>query len=228
MNNNPVKYTDPSGHVANACLDNGWCGKTGNGLDLNFTGYTGWERRALEKLYLEGGTEAMHQVDFILENKIHIVVDTGWQTWGGATGAWFDENSNTIILNSDPNAGSVNANGQPTTWGLSLIVHEARHLEQGSELSHSKIGEMDAWQVQFRVVKNLGGNLLGWQMDIMFATDLKQFVDLVKTNNSDYWQRPGLGIGLYTYPDYPEYCWGPSDLCNGLISKPWWLRLNLP
>ncbi|MDX9993403.1 MAG: RHS repeat-associated core domain-containing protein [Anaerolineales bacterium] len=52
MNNNPVKYTDPSGHVANACLDNGWCGKTGNGLDLNFTGYTGWERRALEKLYL--------------------------------------------------------------------------------------------------------------------------------------------------------------------------------
>jgi hypothetical protein len=33
----------------------------------------------------------MHQVDFILENKIHIVVDTGWQTWGGATGAWFDE-----------------------------------------------------------------------------------------------------------------------------------------
>ena len=39
---------------------------------------------------------------------------------------------------------------------LSLIVHEARHLEQGRLLALSVLGELDAWQIQYDALVELG------------------------------------------------------------------------
>jgi len=41
---------------------------------------------------------------------------------------------------------------------LSLIVHEARHLEQGPLLALSVLGELDAWQIQYDALRELGEN----------------------------------------------------------------------
>jgi hypothetical protein len=43
-------------------------------------------------------------------------------------------------------------------YALSLVVHEARHLQQGSLAALSVHGEMDAWQAQFSFLKSLTGH----------------------------------------------------------------------
>lgn len=40
---------------------------------------------------------------------------------------------------------------------LGLIVHEVRHLQQGVVTALSVFGEMEAWQVGFRVYRNIAG-----------------------------------------------------------------------
>jgi hypothetical protein len=42
-------------------------------------------------------------------------------------------------------------------YPLSLIVHEARHLEQGFFTALSVYGELDAWRIQFGLIKSLAG-----------------------------------------------------------------------
>jgi hypothetical protein len=42
---------------------------------------------------------------------------------------------------------------------LSLIVHEVRHLQQGFFTALSVYGELEAWQLGFRVYQNLTGHL---------------------------------------------------------------------
>jgi hypothetical protein len=239
-NNNPLMYTDPSGHVP--CDEQGYCYNRGKKYqapfkkdNLNFNGYSGWERKVLRKLYEDGGPNAEHGVLYILQNDIHIKVGTGWQTAGGNTGAWFDEGSNTLTLNSDSSAGSVDSNGQITTWGLSLVIHEARHLEQGTELSHSKLGEMEGWQVQIDVLKHLGhfpdpNRLPDWALDIGNAATVDAFSSAVQFHWPGYWNRlhgsdygANFCIGLCAYRDYPDWRWMNGNWSYG---TPWWLRLN--
>ncbi|GAB4500741.1 MAG: hypothetical protein Fur0035_02810 [Anaerolineales bacterium] len=40
---------------------------------------------------------------------------------------------------------------------LSLLVHEARHLQQGPLVALSVYGELDAWQLDFRFQKSISG-----------------------------------------------------------------------
>ena len=42
---------------------------------------------------------------------------------------------------------------------LTLLVHEARHLQQGVFLAFSVYGELEAWQLQFRLYHQLTGEL---------------------------------------------------------------------
>ncbi len=43
-------------------------------------------------------------------------------------------------------------------YALSLIVHEVRHLQQGFFTALSVYGELDAWQLQFRLLKSWTGH----------------------------------------------------------------------
>lgn len=43
-------------------------------------------------------------------------------------------------------------------YPLSLIVHEVRHLRQGVFTALSVYGELDAWQLQFRLLKSWTGH----------------------------------------------------------------------
>jgi hypothetical protein len=44
------------------------------------------------------------------------------------------------------------------SYMLSLMAHEARHLQQGLLTAFSVYGELDAWKLGFRVYKDLGGS----------------------------------------------------------------------
>ncbi len=48
--------------------------------------------------------------------------------------------------------------GSPTDpYPLSLIVHEVRHLQQGLFVALSVYGELEAWQIQFGILKSMTG-----------------------------------------------------------------------
>jgi hypothetical protein len=233
--NNPLRYTDPTGH--DTCDEDGNCYNPIRGWYLlagsskwNFSniirsGYSSWEAQSLTTLYESGGSDAQHGVNYIMTHGVHITVSSGWQEWGGATGAWFDENKNIITLP----ASQYSTESQPSVYGLSSIIHEAAHLEQGSDLSHSKLGEMIAWQIQIRVRMNLGESLSASDKELLNIQSVEKFSDAVQKENSPYWNRISgplgniLCIGLCSYPDYPNYCWS-GGTC--LPSSPWWRRFN--
>ena len=154
VTNNPLKYTDPSGH--RACSTDEECkemGITSSGKTyLDFKGYNTWERRILRRLYDKGGRNAEHGVQYILAHDIHISVGTSgdWQSLGSIEG-WYDRKDNTIFLN--PNQGH-NTSDMPSAWGLGAIIHEAKHLEQGTPLTKYK--ELEAAQIGIEVSANFG------------------------------------------------------------------------
>jgi len=213
-----------------------------NNQSLDFTGYSDQEKQWLQKLHDKGGPDAQHGVEYILSKGIHIEVGTGWQAALGDIGAWFDEASNSLIVNKD-SAGNFDSNGQLGLWGLSLIIHEARHLEQGSDLGHSKLGEMDAWQTQIDVLAHLGHFgldinsqpiLPAWAKSVMRAKVVEDFSAAVQNMNlpekNPYWNHlygtpleNYLCVGLCLYPDIPDYCMSIGT-CPPVA--PWWLRLN--
>jgi hypothetical protein len=41
-------------------------------------------------------------------------------------------------------------------WSISLIAHEAKHYQQGLFVALSVYGELEAWQLQMRVLRELG------------------------------------------------------------------------
>jgi hypothetical protein len=41
-------------------------------------------------------------------------------------------------------------------WSISLIAHEAKHYQQGLLVALSVYGELEAWQLQMRVLRDLG------------------------------------------------------------------------
>lgn len=46
-------------------------------------------------------------------------------------------------------------------YGLSLVVHEVRHLQQGAITALSVYGELDAWQIQFGFLRNMSVDVPG-------------------------------------------------------------------
>ncbi|HEX6268774.1 MAG TPA: RHS repeat-associated core domain-containing protein [Anaerolineales bacterium] len=92
VNNNPLRYTDPTGHLI--CLDDEICFNGGGGgsvtssgsgggggggdepdwEDLDDSGYSDWETQILQELYNNGGQYAETGVWSIINNNIHIAV----------------------------------------------------------------------------------------------------------------------------------------------------------
>jgi len=210
--NNPVRYNDPSGHLSCDDMDeDGKCINFAQNLFRKINkNYSDWERRILRKLYSQGGEDAMHGVEYIVSNGVHMSVGkpvkigdgnpyglppsiTGdWQSLGSVEG-WYDRGNNSIVLN--PNEGYKD-DEMPSAWGLATIIHEAKHLEQGRL---TKYGELEAWQIGFRVAEKLGhygtdginpgsmeSNILKLPLSDNQAT-INQFSSYVQTYDSGYY-----------------------------------------
>ena len=79
-----------------------------------------------------------------------------WQGKFGV-GGWYDPINNVVYLN--PRSGYEV--GKPlTNFGLSLVVHEAMHIEQGTWRANSAYGELQAWQAGFRTLQALQNGVL--------------------------------------------------------------------
>lgn len=58
-----------------------------------------------------------------------------------------------IIINSAQAKGTKDGRD---AWPISIIAHEAKHYQQGLLIALSVYGELEAWQLQMRVLRELG------------------------------------------------------------------------
>jgi hypothetical protein len=183
-----------------------------------FSGYSDWEKQILQKLYKDGGPDAKHGVDFILKNRILIkigeqfsittdkvetpymnmpvpVIKGDWQSMGDISG-WYTKQH--IVLHPNNN----NYTQIPDNWALSVVIHEARHIEQGPFIAFTKDGELDAYQVGIRVFMNLEGKSFSqldpYIQDMYSSTSGKEYGQKVKKYLPDYWK------GLRLLPPYGD------------------------
>ncbi len=225
INNNPVNGTDPTGHRnceedGYNCPGDDWGNSRNKGEQgpdweaAKENGYSDWEIRALQRLYKYGGSNAVYGVDYMLSHGIHVTVGSGLQSAGGSRAAW-PVGNDLIVLNAD-NGYSLDT--MPDDWGLSLIIHEAKHIEQGRGIALSKFGEMEAWQIGIDVADHLGWYrdpmhpLTGRDLAVMKAETIEAFSNAIRMDKG-YWNAlteylPDaitdlVCIGFCSLPDWP-------------------------
>jgi RHS repeat-associated protein len=182
VSNNPVNFSDPSGHWA--CIDDQVCGNpgivspppgSGSGgggggegnksskkdekkfyCDLrpeNCEDREQWEIDALRKLYDAGKMSSMI-VDAIFYNNIRIKTGSCESFFTNADACWDIPG---MITRVDM---TVIVEGDQDSLPadkqrLALIAHESWHLMQGLSVAASKYGELEAWKVQMVVLQEL-------------------------------------------------------------------------
>lgn len=118
--------------------------------DFKKQGRAKWEVGALDKLKRSGRLGA-HAVDYVSDRNVQLTFapqTTGakWTLPGMLVGP------KVIAINSKQAKGVEDGSD---AWSISLIAHEAKHYEQGLFLALSVYGELEAWQLQMRVLRDL-------------------------------------------------------------------------
>ncbi len=115
-----------------------------------------WRDAVLESL-AQGGTVCQHAAQYIVENDVEI----GFAEQ--KTGARW-----TLDRNIELSAGEFPSETETSPTNvrmLGLIVHEAKHLEQGTSLALSVKGELGGWKAQYEARKELGAPITGKYAD---------------------------------------------------------------
>jgi len=109
----------------------------------------------LENL-MNAGPYGQHAAEYLIANETRF----GFSRQRGSGAKW------SIGKNIYLNAEYYSLDTNPADPGmLSLIAHEARHLEQGPVVALSVYGELEAWQVQYAVRVQLSGHPPGAEED---------------------------------------------------------------
>lgn len=107
-----------------------------------------WKENLLEQLARLGG-EGRAAAEFLRTHKTYIGF---WRVRKNVGAFWTF--LGTIHLNSFYYSTET---GTDSIGMLTLLIHEVKHLQQGLLLALSVYGEMEAWQLQFRLYHQLTG-----------------------------------------------------------------------
>jgi len=160
--------------------------------------YTDAETQALQKITAKGGTVGKHAAEYIFEHGARVIVDP---LMSSRNSAQWRVDGNIYLPEVDLD----------TENALAGIVHEAKHLEQGSSLARSVLGELEAWQVDFTfrglytgrhyAPNSAIGRLLSYSVsDIADRKDR----ELLRTARSDMLEAAPSYIFIYLYPLLPS------------------------
>lgn len=110
-----------------------------------------WEKEVLSRLE-KGGAEGRRAVQYVASRKVKLAFGkqpTGakWTLKGMLIGP------PEIVINDRQTKSTQSGRD---AWALSLIAHEAKHYQQGLFVALSVYGELEAWQLQMRVLRELG------------------------------------------------------------------------
>jgi len=121
-----------------------------------------WKNELLQRLEACGAAGAQTAV-FLRQRQTRLF----FRRYGPAVGALW-----TPLGSIHLNARYFSAENLNEPRLLSLLVHEARHLQQGPLTALSIYGELDAWQVDFLFQRELTGRFASPQVDELCALPL--------------------------------------------------------
>lgn len=84
-----------------------------------------------------------------------------------------------------------------------LIIHEARHLQQGIIMALSVYGELDAWQLEFRIYHRITGNYPHPAIEELLTLPLKYDRGVLKKAAILMQAYAGKGYRIDLLPLYP-------------------------
>jgi hypothetical protein len=164
--------------------------ETGAAISLDASA---WSASMLTQL-ASAGEDGVNAVNFIKSRNIKI----GFSKQN-ATGAKWSLDGNIYL-----NANSYSLSTPPTdAFMLNLVAHEALHLRQRMITALSVYGELEAWQLGFRVYKAMGGpissSVLNELMSLPLSYD-RELLQKVRFLMQDY---AGKGYRIDLLPRYP-------------------------
>ncbi len=176
--NDPVRYTDPSGHYRiedpgnkRGCSNPGYCIDPAINMKLGRE-YSRAESVILRDMLRRGGEVTDHAVYYIVSNDVHIYVED----YGTSTGAKWTIDGNLIVNSNGTDFDSLDGviTSEYYESVVGLIAHEAKHLEQGPIVALSVYGEFEAWKTEEQVKNEMFGTAprFGTTRDAVLRTPL--------------------------------------------------------
>lgn len=156
--------------------------------------YTDWLTQYLEQVS-NSCEEGRATVTYLRARGVKIGIKNARKSVGG-----FWTPAGNIYLNSVHHSYETSLSN-PRAW--TLLIHEARHLQQGFLTALSVYGELDAWQYEFRVYKRLTNSRLSAPVEEILTlplnwdrTNLAQARNLMQSH-------AGKGYRIDLLPLYP-------------------------
>ena len=156
---------------------------------------TAWTDQVLDHLNT-AGQEGAAAVSFIKNRKIKI----GFRKQK-STGAMWSLNGNIYL-----NANNYSLSTPPThAFMLSLVAHEALHLKQGIVTALSVYGELEAWQLGFRIYQTLGGKIVSSALNELMGLQVRYDRDMLKKVRFLMQEYAGKGYRIDLLPLFPAW-----------------------
>jgi len=149
----------------------------------------------------QSGAEGAQAVDYIKKRGIKI----GFREQSSSTAAMWHIDGN-IYLN--PKYYNVDDSNDP--YMISLIAHEAWHLHQGPIVALSVYGELEAWQLGFRIYQSLSNRPLHRAVKELMQLQLSYDRSVLQRAAELMQDYSGKGYRIDLLPKYPlhkEVAW---------------------
>ena len=195
--NNPVKYTDPSGHYAQ-------CSATDS--DGNYANCDEWMLEAIRILGLEGGLDGTRLAEFFWQwfndpGKM-LNIKAYYVQAGMMRTRQFTADTASIFIDMNVVSGLDRGN-------IALLGHELEHVSQGTWQAWSIQGEVLAYQVEYGIREAMGipqssntdGAMGKMDKPVREPYDAQSYMDLVNARSGflggegepyDVWYEPNL------------------------------------
>jgi hypothetical protein len=167
-----------------------------------------WQAALLDQLDLSG-PDAAATAQFIRDRRIRV----GFRKASPSVAALWYIDGNVYLNNARYSPES------PVTdpYLLCLIVHEAQHLRQGIPTALSVYGELEAWQIHFRMLEHLLGTTPIESIAKILALPLSYDRDLLRQARALMQEYGGKGYRSDLLPLFP---WGKEIA--------WWITRRAP
>ncbi len=153
-----------------------------------------WLEQYLEKV-AQSSEEGRGAVEFVRAHRIRVGLRRARKSVGA-----FWQFGNKFFLNS-AHYTMESALENPRAW--TLFVHEVHHLQQGPLTALSIYGELDAWQVEFRLYKQLTGKILQPALEELLTLPLGFDRKTLRRARQLMTAFAGFRYGAWILPLYP-------------------------
>ena len=153
-----------------------------------------WLEKYFEKV-AQSSAEGRDAVEYVRSRKIKV----GMRRARKNVGAFWTFPGNFFLNSIHYTKESILEN--PRAW--TLFVHEVRHLQQGILTALSIYGELDAWQVEFKLYKKLTAKTLPTVLEELTSLPLTMDRNILQHARKLMTQYAGKGYLANLLPLYP-------------------------